>query len=124
MDLMQVRRRMMVVSKKKDYLKGIDWVKGKYISQNGAIANNTALKYTESIHLSEGVYIFAGTMENQGPVYTRIHAYDAEDKWIRQLTTLNIQINSRFSKEITVPSDVYAIRISTGITVEATLTKA
>ena len=124
MDLMQIRRRMIAQTAEKDYLKGVEWVEKKYISQNGGIFNGDTLKYTESIHLSEGVYIFAGTMENQGAVYTRIHAYDAEDKWIRQLMTLRIQINSRFSEEITVPSDVYAIRISTGITVEATLTKA
>ena len=113
----------MAQATEKDYLKGVEWVEKKYISQNGSIFNGDTLKYTESIHLSEGVYIFAGTMENQGAVYTRIHAYDAEDKWMRQLTTLYIQINSRFSEEITVPSDVYAIRISTGITVKATLTK-
>ena len=124
MDLMQVRRRLMAQATEKDYLKGVEWVEKKYISQNGIISNGDILKYTESIHLSEGVYIFAGTMESQGAVYTRIHAYDAEDKWIRQLMTLYIETNSRFSKEITVPSDVYAIRISTGITVEATLTKA
>jgi len=123
MDLMQIRRRLMAQATEKDYLKGVEWVEKKYISQNGSIFNGDTLKYTESIHLSEGVYIFAGTMENQGAVYTRIHAYDAEDKWMRQLTTLYIQINSRFSEEITVPSDVYAIRISTGITVKATLTK-
>lgn len=114
----------MAQTAEKDYLKGVEWVEKKYISWNGIISNGNDLKYTESIHLSEGVYIFAGTMESQGVVYTRIHAYDAEDKWIRQLMTLNIQTNSRFSEEITVPSDVYAIRISTGITVEATLTKA
>ena len=124
MDLMQVRRRMMSQATEKDYLKGIEWVERKYISQSGTIADGNALKYTESIHLNEGVYIFAGTMKSQGAVYTRIHAYDAEDKWIRQLIRLDIPTNSRFSEEITVPSNVYAIRISTGITVEATLTKA
>lgn len=114
----------MAQATEKDYLKGVEWVEKKYISQNGIISNGDILKYTESIHLSEGVYIFAGTMKSQGAVYTRIHAYDAEDKWIRQLMTLYIETNSRFSEEITVPSGVYAIRISTGITVKSTLTKA
>ena len=113
-----------MVSKKKDYLKGVKWTEKKYISQYGNITNGNDLKCTESIHLNEGVYVFAGTMERQGAVYTRVHAYDAEDKWMRQLTTLDIQASTSFTHQITVPSDVYAIRISTGITVEATLTKA
>lgn len=121
---MQVRRRMMVQATEKDYLKGVKWIEEKYISQSGSIGDNNDLKYTESIHLNEGVYVFAGTMERQNAVNTRIHAYDAEDKWMRQLMVLDIRANSSFSEEITVPSNVYAIRISTGITVKSTLTNA
>lgn len=123
MDLMQVRRRMMLYSGKTDYLKDVEWVKNKYISASGTIGDSVLLKYTESIRLPAGAYVFAGTIEPQGSVNTRIHAYDAEDKWIRQLTLLDIPSDSSFSKEITVPNGVYAIRISTGITVKATLTK-
>lgn len=124
MDLMQIRRRMMLYSGKTDYLKDVEWVENKYINVGGAIGDSVLLKYTESIRLPAGAYIFAGTIGPQGPVNTRIHAYDAEDKWIRQLILLNFPSDSSFSKEITVPNGVYAIRISTGITVEATLTKA
>ena len=124
MDLM-VRRKVMLASGKKDYLKGVEWVLNHFIGSGGGISSSNLLKYTVSIPLDSGEYMFSGTMGNNGgSVYTRVHAYDADDRWMRQLQALNISQNANFTHTIAVPSDVYAIRISTGISVVATLTKA
>ena len=124
MDLMEIRRRMLMSSGKKDYLKGVEWVLNHFIGSGGGISSSNLLKYTVSIPLDSGEYMFSGTMGNNGgAVYTRVHAYDADDRWMRQLQTLDIRENTNFTHTIAVPSNVYAIRISTGISIEATLTK-
>lgn len=121
MDLMGIRRRLMM-GQKKDYLKDAIWIDSKFINANGGIANGGTAKYTpNSIYLSIGTYVLRGVQTYNGNVNYRIHQYNANDTWIRQLQTASFgKGDITFQINITEPS---YIKLSIAKSFQGTLTK-
>lgn len=110
-------------SRKKDYLKGVEWINGQYIASNGTIQNNSSLKYTmNTIRIDkEGIYLLRGIQTDAGRINYRTHQYDANNEWVKQVQS-NVFSNGNVEYQINIPEPMY-IRLSVSKSFEGTLTK-
>ena len=119
MDLMAIRRRLMMQIK--DYFDGIEWQHKYYIPANGKITKgNTTASYTlNPMFMKAGTYrlkgfnSFDGTIENVSTLNYRIHEYNSNDKWVKQVTYFPINTQSPVDVTFILDHDSY-IRISLG----------
>lgn len=91
----------------------IDWRTNEAgsIPQNGVPATNSTFNRTLLIEVTPSAeYTFKtdGTAENST---IRIHGYDSAGVWLRQLTTVS-WTGTETTKNVTIPADVYYVRIS------------
>ena len=91
----------------------IDWRTNEAgsIPQNGVPATNSTFNRTLLIEVTPSAeYTFKtdGTAANST---IRIHGYDSEGVWLRQLTTVS-WTGTATTKNVTIPADVYNVRIS------------
>ena len=123
MDLMSTRRRILANSEKKDYLKGVEWVLNKFITGSGSISSSAFTKYMrDSIFMIRGVYVLVGTQSYSGTTNYRIHQYDENDKWVKQLQVKGFG-SGDVSLQIVINEPMH-IRLSISRYFEGTLTKA
>lgn len=124
MDLMGIRRRLMMQTK--DYLDGIEWKYEWYITASGAIAHgDSASSYTVNpIFMKAGIYRLKGLNSYVGKVLNyRIHEYNSNDQWVTQVTYFPIANRSPVDATFVLDHDSY-IRISMGkLYFTGTLTK-
>lgn len=101
-------------AKEKNYLDGVEWINGKFINQSGGIANNYVLRYSDLILLQSGSYLFSATDKyNGGTINTRIHGYDANGSWIKQIAFQSKNGNEEYNIQFSVPEECVYIRVST-----------
>lgn len=107
---------------KKDYLKGVEWKEKKFIANNGAIGGSTVAHYnTNVIYLPSGTYLLNGVQTYGSTIYYRIHQYDSNDNWIKQ-----IQFKGFTSGEVVYQINITEpsyIRLSIAMSFTGTLTK-
>ena len=114
MDLMGIRRRLMMQTK--DYLDGIEWKYEWYITASGAIAHgDSASSYTVNpIFMKAGIYRLKGLNSYVGKVLNyRIHEYNSNYKWVKQVTYFPIKAQSPVDATFVLDHDSYS-RISMG----------
>ena len=120
MDLMAIRRGLMMQIK--DYFNGIEWQHKYYISSNGKITSGDATaSYTlNPIFMKAGTYrlkgfnSYGGNSGNTGKILNyRIHEYNSNDKWVKQVTYFPIDTQSPVDAIFVLDHDSY-IRISLG----------
>ena len=124
MDLMRVRRG--IIGRIKDYFDGIEWLYNYYISSNGKTAKgDNASSYTlNPMIMKAGTYRLKGfnsyAVKN---INYRIHEYNSDDKWVKQVTYFPIDAQSPVDATFVLDHDSY-IRISMGkLYFTGTLTK-
>lgn len=110
-------------SRKKDYLKGVEWIDGQYITANGNVRTSSTGKYTvNTIRIDEeGIYLLRGIQTGGGSINYRIHQYDTNDEWVKQLQ-INVFTKGNIEYQINISEPMY-IRLSIANTFEGTLTK-
>lgn len=116
MDVMQLRRRLMAQTTKikKDMLGNVVWVIGSYLNDNESVNQHGSARYTETyipVNPNEQ-YILTGHSQTS-PLWDRIHAYNENKEWLRQLSKLDWY--GDFTSIIVIPNDCYYVRISTEI---------
>lgn len=125
MDVMDLRRS--IISQKWNYL-AVSWKHYEYINSSGQIAQSDidSSSYTEkAMLLKAGKYTIRGFNNYDGTatINYRIHEYDANDAWIKQVTYQKVTNNSTVDFSFTLNHDAY-IRISMAILYfKGTLTK-
>ena len=92
---------------------------GFYISGNGALASNTNDHVGDFIPVSPGDDIYyTGIIgpTNSGSINRRLHVYDANQRWIKQLNfASNLKVGQAWSTNGTVPSNGAYVRVSWGV---------
>lgn len=118
MDVIALRRK--VISQKWNYL-AVKWAYYKYINSSGEISESqsdrSASSYTENIMLLKaGTYNIHGFNSYTGTngINYRIHEYDANGKWIKQIGAVSVPNNSAVDFTFILDHDAY-IRISLAI---------
>ena len=123
MDLM-ARRKVLLASGKKDYLKGVEWVEGRFIQANGGTYSNASCHYTENvIFLPQGIFVLKGKNGSSNINY-RIHEYDENGKFITQITVQDYRANNDVNLQFTAPQAPHGIKLSIASAFVGTLTKA
>ena len=116
MDLMAIRRGLMMQTK--DYFDGIEWQHRYYISSNGKITRGGDMaSYTlNPMFMKAGIYRLKGFNSYGGPtaINYRIHEYNSNDKWVKQVTYFPIANRSPVDVTFVLDHDSY-IRISMGV---------
>ena len=82
-----------------------------YISSTGATGNMSYYSYTECMELAPNTYTLSG-VNNTVSANLRIHTYDENQQWVKQLTSKYIAAGATFSCTFTVTSEDKYIRIS------------
>lgn len=112
---MAIRRGLMMQTK--DYLDGIEWRHKYYIASKGKITsgNDTASYTLNPMFMKAGIYRLKGFNSYDGPqtLNYRIHEYNSNDKWIKQVTYFPINAQSPVDATFVLDHDSY-IRISMG----------
>ena len=112
---MAIRRGLMMQIK--DYFDGIEWQHKYYISSTGKIASGDATaSYTlNPMFMKAGTYRLKGFNSYGGnkALNYRIHEYNSNDKWVKQVTYFSIDTQSPVDVTFTLDHDSY-IRISLG----------
>ena len=101
----------------KDYFDGIEWQHKYYISSNGKITSgdNTASYTLNPMLMKAGTYRLKGFNSYDSKILNyRIHEYDSNDKWVKQVTYFPIGQQSPVDATFVLDHDSY-IRISMGI---------
>lgn len=123
MDMMAIRRRVLMVSGKKDYLKGVEWVEGKFIN-SGVIYDNKNSHYTENvIFLPQGIFVLKGKNGGASIKY-RVNEYDENDRFIAQITAQIYRANGDVNLQFTAPQAPHGVKLSIASEFVGTLTKA
>ena len=115
-DVLELRHRCLFF---KDFIAGVEWVDHAYISSGGkyqSTATATSHYTNNAILLKPGTYKLVGFsyQEDAGAsnkTNFRIHAYNASDKWQRQITYKLIDWLSPVDIPFTLTSDTY-VRLS------------
>ena len=110
---MQTRRRLLMqeAKRKHNYLNGVGWTDGYFISDRGTYSSHDKGHYSDLVTVvPSNSYELAGYSESS-PLWDRIHGYDANGQWLRQIEKLDWI--GAFSDVIDIPADCYYIRIST-----------
>lgn len=69
-----------------DLLPGTTWTTGAYISEGGAVTSDTNFKYSSLIPVTSGKTYALRWNKNTYTAYVRIHGYNSEGTWVKQLT--------------------------------------
>lgn len=88
---------------------------GAYINASGTIVYQTGFSYSALIPVEQGNYILTGICGNVGLSSTnkRVHGYDENGNWIKQITSSSIQTNAPYSIQINVDDPrIKSIRLS------------
>ena len=112
---MAIRRGLMMQTK--DYLDGIEWRHKYYIASSGKITNgDNAVSYTlNPMFMKAGTYRLKGFNSYDGRILNyRIHEYNSNDKWVKQVTYFPISAQSPVDATFVLDHDSY-IRISMGL---------
>jgi len=92
---------------------------GFYIGGNGNLASNTNDHVGDFIPVSPGDDIYyTGIIgpTNSGSINRRLHVYDANQRWIKQLNfASNLKVGQAWSTNGTVPSNGAYVRVSWGV---------
>ena len=115
---MQLRRGLMEIQNADiDYLENLQWKENAYISATGQYINGNVGTYThytiDQLVLPSGKYVLKGT-HYQGSYNYRIHAYNANDIWIRQIMYATYNPGRPVSMEFTIDENIHGIRLSIG----------
>ena len=91
----------------------MDWftATNSYISSTGATGNMSYYSYTDYLELAPNTYTISG-VNNTVNSNLRIHSYDKNKEWVKQLASKYIAQGATFSCTFTVTSDDKYIRIS------------
>ena len=112
---MAIRRGLMMQIK--DYFDGMEWQHKYYIQSTGKIARGDATaSYTlNPMFMKAGTYRLKGFNSYGGnkTLNYRIHEYNSNDKWVKQVTYFSIDTQSPVDVTFTLDHDSY-IRISLG----------
>ena len=119
MDLMQIRRKLMMMHTSEiNYLANAEWTPG-YINASGGINSASAdiLHYSNQIAIpTPGTYKITGISgtDMNNAVNNRLHGYDQQGNWIEQITYITSSLNNNYEMVAEISSNIHYIRLSTG----------
>jgi hypothetical protein len=91
----------------------ITWTYGYSIGQNGAISSSTTFRYSSLVPISVGEYSIVIDTK-QPTLNTRVHGYDSNGDWVKQITVFSNSTTGIFSFTFAVDDTIKYIRISVG----------
>ena len=85
----------------------------KYLNENGEEVSQINFAYTALISVNPGnSYTYSYSQRNTQKLTTRVHGYDSNGNWIRQLGFLQKSDVNRYSLTIEIPNDIQFVRVS------------
>jgi len=84
-----------------------------YISANGVVTTDGVSVHSALIKVAQGSYVFSGKVATSSTSGNkRIHGYDADGNWVRQLAYQAVASGASYAIPFTVPSDITYIKTS------------
>lgn len=104
----------MMQAKEMNYLDGVEWIRGSFIASNGSIQVNNSLRYSDLIPLKPGNYLYSSYDKyNGGSINTRIHGYDENGNWVKQIAYQGVNGGQEFIIPFVITENLPYIRVST-----------
>ena len=91
------------------------WVENKYIGPTGQIGGESGIHYTENFsHVMAGTYVFNIHRSSTNGSAVRLHGYDADKLWVRQIYSEVIDKGTTWytKQNIVIDSDIKYVRVS------------
>ena len=86
---------------------------GYYLDSSGTPGADTSFCYTDAIPVQAGhKYNMSGKSNKDNNSNRRIHEYDANGNWLRQLAVKNVSAYAEYSVNVTISSDAYYVKVS------------
>lgn len=79
---------------------------------NGNIVANSNFKYSDLFYITKGEYVFSGINGNSASSNVRIHLYDKNGVWSRQITSQGKIYNNSYNIPFEITDNVSYIRLS------------